>query len=176
MEVLSFFIWKSQYCVEKVQWWWLWLSQGWRVQGSRNGAETGDHRHWKTGSITIGHTTKNHQGSSWILMNCRFFFWMTAIWVLNVRIMSPNGLSDGLQTDVRGRTHKQWIPGIFDKRWGRVEFDSNDWWGQPGLVLPGFQLHPHLWDFLEESLGFQWSGVIFGKQSVASRCLMCFYH
>lgn len=32
-KVLSFFIWKSQYCVEKVQWWWLWLSQGWRVQG-----------------------------------------------------------------------------------------------------------------------------------------------
>lgn len=63
MKVLSFFIWKSQYCVEKVQWWWLWLSQGWRVQGSRNAAETGDHRHWKTGSITIGHT-KNHQGSS----------------------------------------------------------------------------------------------------------------
>jgi len=45
----------------------------------------------------------------------------------HVRIMSPNGLSDGLQTDVRGRTHKQWIPGIFDKRWGRVEFDPNDW-------------------------------------------------
>lgn len=33
MKVLSFFIWRSQYCVEKVQWWWLWLSQGWRVQG-----------------------------------------------------------------------------------------------------------------------------------------------
>ena len=80
MKVLSFFIWKSQYCVEKVQWWWLWLSQGWRVQGRSTelkGEIIATEKLEASPLVILPRIIKGHHEFSWIVV----FFLMTAIWV-----------------------------------------------------------------------------------------------